>query len=99
MQVAIEIPYIIVQVLFFTTIVYTMAGFQLVISKFLWFLLFMMLCFVYFTLFGMMAVVLTPIQDAAALLSFLIFILWNLFSGFTLPRKVTNLKLHHHLLA
>ncbi|XP_020691517.1 ABC transporter G family member 45 isoform X1 [Dendrobium catenatum] len=87
-QVAIEIPYIIVQVLIFSSTVYTMAGFQLVVSKFLWFVLFMLLSFFYFTLFGMMAVALTPIQDVAALLSFLIFILWNLFSGFMLPRKL-----------
>ncbi|XP_020576479.1 ABC transporter G family member 45-like isoform X2 [Phalaenopsis equestris] len=87
-QVAIEIPYVTIQVLIFSSIVYTMVGFQLVISKFLWFVLFILLSFAYFTLYGMMAVALTPIQDAAALLSFLIFILWNLFSGFMLPRKM-----------
>ncbi|KAK8963782.1 ABC transporter G family member 39 [Platanthera guangdongensis] len=87
-QVAVEIPYIIVQVLVFSSVVYPMAGFQLVISKFLWFMFFMLLSFVYFTLYGMMAVALTPIQDIAALFSFLIFIFWNLFSGFIIPRKM-----------
>ncbi|KAG0460355.1 hypothetical protein HPP92_020243 [Vanilla planifolia] len=87
-QVAIEIPYIVVQVLIFSSIVYTMAGFQPAISKFLWFAFFMLLSFVYFTLFGMMTVALMPTQEIAALISFLIFILWNVFSGFIIPRKM-----------
>lgn len=88
MKVAAEIPYVTAQVLIFSIIVYPMIGFQLQATKFFWFLLIMLLCFIYFVLFGMMTVALTPSQEIAAGLSFLIFELWNVFSGFVIPVKV-----------
>ncbi|KAJ6851228.1 ABC transporter G family member 45-like isoform X4 [Iris pallida] len=87
-QVTIEIPYIVVQVIAFSVIVYPMIGFQVEVAKFLWFILFMLFSFIYFTVFGMMTVALTPSQEIAAVLSFLIYVLWNIFSGFIIPRKM-----------
>lgn len=85
---AIEIPYMIVQVLVFSVIVYPMIGYQFTVAKFFWFIFFMVLSFMYFTLYGMMTVAVTPNLEIAAGLSFLIFILWNVFSGFVIPRRV-----------
>lgn len=85
---AIEIPYMIVQVLMFSVIVYPMIGFQFTVAKFFWFTFFMVLSFMYYTLYGMMTVAVTPNLEIAAGLSFLIFILWNVFSGFVIPRRV-----------
>ncbi|WOL13083.1 ABC transporter G family member 45 [Canna indica] len=87
-QVAIEVPYIILQTLIFSAIVYPMIGFPIIASKFFWFTLFLFLSFIYFVLFGMMTVALTPNQEIAAVLSFFLFILWNIFSGFFVPRKM-----------
>ncbi|XP_077235594.1 ABC transporter G family member 45-like [Tasmannia lanceolata] len=85
-QVAIEIPYIIIQVLIFSLIAYPMMGFQWAALKFFWFISLMFLNFMYFVLFGMVTVALTPNQEIAAILSFFFYVLWNLFSGFFIPR-------------
>lgn len=90
---AVEIPYIILQVVIFSFIAYPMIGFQFMAMKFIWFMLFTMLSFTYFTLYGMMAVALTPTQEIAAILSFLIFVLWNVFSGFIVSRKVHKIPI------
>ncbi|XP_020531339.1 ABC transporter G family member 39 isoform X2 [Amborella trichopoda] len=90
-QVVIEIPYIVIQVLLFVLIVYPMIGFSWMGAKFLWFTLFMLLSIIYFTLFGMMTVALTPTQELAGILSFLVFILWNIFSGFYIARPMIPL--------
>ncbi|XP_044978700.1 ABC transporter G family member 45-like [Hordeum vulgare subsp. vulgare] len=87
-QVAIELPYMLVQSFIFATIVYTMIGFQMAANKFFWFLLYMVLSYMYYTLFGMMTVALTPNIEIASGLSFLIFIFWNIFSGFIIGREM-----------
>ncbi|XP_004956470.1 ABC transporter G family member 45 isoform X2 [Setaria italica] len=87
-QIAVEIPYIFIQVFIFSATVYPMAGFELTVTKFLWFVIYMILSFIDFTLFGMMVVALTPNEEIAAVLSFFIFMIWNSFSGFILPRKM-----------
>eukprot|EP00268_Persea_americana_P059369 TRINITY_DN7275_c2_g1_i2.p1 TRINITY_DN7275_c2_g1~~TRINITY_DN7275_c2_g1_i2.p1 ORF type:complete len:1223 (-),score=195.79 TRINITY_DN7275_c2_g1_i2:74-3238(-) len=87
-QVTIEIPYLIIEVLVFTLIVYPMIGFPWEVAKFLWFTFFMLLDFTYYVLFGMMAVSLTPNREIAAILSFFLFVVWNLFSGFYIPRQM-----------
>lgn len=87
-QVAIELPYMLVQVFVFAAIVYPMIGFQMTASKFFWFVLYMALSFMYYTLYGMMTVALTPSTEIAAGLSFLIFIFWNVFSGFIIGREL-----------
>ncbi|KAJ4803787.1 ABC transporter G family member 45 [Rhynchospora pubera] len=87
-QMLIELPYMIVMVLIFSLIIYPMIGFQFTVAKFLWFILFMTLSFMYYTLYGMMCVALTPNVEIAGGLSFLVFMLWNIFSGFIIPRKM-----------
>jgi ABC-type multidrug transport system permease subunit len=42
----------------------------------------------YYTLLAMVTMALTPNVEIANALSFLIFIFWNVFSGFIIPRKV-----------
>ncbi|VAI10382.1 unnamed protein product [Triticum turgidum subsp. durum] len=87
-QMAIELPYILVQVLVFASIVYPMIGFQMTTVKFFWFVLYMTLSFMYYTLYGMMTVALTPNLEMAAGLSFLIYVFWNVFSGFIIGREL-----------
>ncbi|TVU11149.1 hypothetical protein EJB05_44716, partial [Eragrostis curvula] len=87
-QIAVEIPYMLTQVVIFSAIVYPMVGFQLTITKFLWFVLYMIMSFMDYTLYGMMVVALTPNIEIAAGLSFLIFMIWNVFSGFIVARKM-----------
>nr|ACL54293.1 unknown [Zea mays] len=90
-------PYMLVQVLIFSSIVYPMIGFQLSAAKFFWFFLYLVMSFMYYTLYGMMTVALTPNIEIAMGLSFLIFIFWNVFSGFIIAREV--LITHTHLMS
>lgn len=85
-QVSIEMVYIVIQTFVYTLILYVMIGFEPTAIKFLWFYYFVMMSFVYFTLYGMMLIALTPgIQVAAISMGFFMS-LWNLFSGFLIPR-------------
>ncbi|KAJ7531928.1 hypothetical protein O6H91_14G065000 [Diphasiastrum complanatum] len=85
-QVVIEIPYIFVQAVIYGVLVYSMVGFEWTVAKFLWFMFFMYFTFLYFTFYGMMAVAATPNEELAAILSSAFYGLWNLFSGFLVPR-------------
>ena len=85
---AVELPYMLVQVFIFAATVYPMIGFQMIAVKVFWFVLYMVLSFMYYTLLGMMTVALTPNIEIASGLSFLIFIFWNVFSGFLVAREV-----------
>ncbi|CAN6545235.1 unnamed protein product [Malus baccata var. baccata] len=87
-QVTIEIPYVFVQALFYSVIVYATIGFEWTVAKFLWYLFFMYFTFLYFTYYGMMGVALTPDQHIAAISSSSFYAIWNLFSGFIIPRTV-----------
>ncbi|KAL9440125.1 hypothetical protein AB3S75_018895 [Citrus x aurantiifolia] len=85
-QVVIELPHIFIQAVIYGVIVYAMIGFDWTVSKFLWYLLFMYLTFLYFTLYGMMTVAVTPNHNIAAIIASAFYVLWNLFSGFIIPR-------------
>ncbi|XP_077211741.1 pleiotropic drug resistance protein 1-like [Tasmannia lanceolata] len=85
-QVVIEIPYIFVQTIVYGLIVYAMVGFDWTASKFFWYLFFMYCTFLYFTFYGMMSVALTPNHHIASVVSIAFYALWNLFSGFMIPR-------------
>ncbi|KAL6967672.1 ABC transporter G member 31 [Sarracenia purpurea var. burkii] len=82
----VEIPYIAVQTLIFGLITYFMINFERTVGKFFLYLLFMFLTFTYFTFYGMMAVGLTPTQQLAAVISSAFYSLWNLLSGFLVPK-------------
>lgn len=85
-QVLIEIPYTILQTVIYGSIVFSMMNFPWSAAKFFWFLYFMFCTFIYFTYYGMMIVSLTPGAAFAAIVSAFFYCLWNLFSGFMIPR-------------
>ncbi|XP_057868467.2 ABC transporter G family member 39 [Cryptomeria japonica] len=85
-QVAIEVPYVLVQSVVYTLLVYTMIGFQWTAVKFFWFLFFMYFTLLYFTFFGMVTVAMTPNFHVAAIISSAFYSTWNLFCGFMIPR-------------
>ncbi|PRQ25688.1 putative pleiotropic drug resistance protein PDR/CDR [Rosa chinensis] len=85
-QVAIELPYIFAQTILYGVIVYAMIGFEWTVTKFLWYLFFMYFTFLYFTFYGMMGVAFTPNQHVAAISSSAFYAVWNVFSGFLIPR-------------
>ncbi|OMO57948.1 hypothetical protein COLO4_34962 [Corchorus olitorius] len=85
-QVAIEIPYTIVQVAIYGVIVYAMMGYEWTVSKFFlntYFMLVTVLCYIYY---GIMIVSVSPNQPTAAALSAVLYTMWSLFSGFIIPR-------------
>lgn len=90
MQVVIELPYVFIQTVIYGVIVYTMIGFDWTISKFFWYIFFMYFTFLYFTFYGMMTVGFTPNHHIAAIVSSSFFAIWNLFSGFIIPRTVSS---------
>ena len=89
MQVVIELPYIFVQTIIYGVIVYAMIGFDWTVSKFFWYIFFMYFTFLYFTFYGMMAVAVTPNHNISAIVSSAFYAIWNLFSGFIIPRTVS----------
>ncbi|KAL4188327.1 hypothetical protein AMTRI_Chr08g159510 [Amborella trichopoda] len=84
----VEIPYIAVQTLLFGGITYFMIGFERTLVKFLLYMLFMFLTFSYFAFYGMMAVGLTSSQHLSAVVSSAFYSLWNLLSGFLVPKPM-----------
>ncbi|KAF8035907.1 hypothetical protein BT93_C1817 [Corymbia citriodora subsp. variegata] len=85
-QVIIEIPYIFLQTVIYGVIVYSMIGFEWTASKFFWYIFYMFFSLLYFTYYGMMSVAVTPNHNIAAITSSAFYAIWNLFSGFIVPR-------------
>lgn len=85
-QVAIEIVYVAIQTCIYSILLYSMIGFHWQAGKFFLFYYFVLMCFVYFTLYGMMLVALTPNYQIAAITMSFFLNFWNLFSGFMVPR-------------
>ncbi|KAL0323901.1 UNVERIFIED_CONTAM: Pleiotropic drug resistance protein 1 [Sesamum calycinum] len=85
-QAAVELPNLLIQTLVYGVIVYAMIGFEWTVAKFLWYLFFMYFTLLYFTLYGMMTVAVTPNHNIAAIISSAFYALWNLFSGFIIPK-------------
>lgn len=85
-QILIELPYILVQTTIYGVLVYAMIGFEWTAAKFFWYIFFMYFTFLYYTAYGMMAIALTPTQHVAAIISSAFYIIWNLFSGFLIPK-------------
>ncbi|CAL9782849.1 unnamed protein product [Musa acuminata subsp. burmannicoides] len=82
----VEIPYILLQTIIFGLITFFMINYERTLVKFILYCLFMFLTFMYFTFYGMMAVGLTPTQQLAAVISSSCYSLWNLLSGFLIPK-------------
>ncbi|CAH9092037.1 unnamed protein product [Cuscuta epithymum] len=85
-----EVPYVLGQAIIYSGIVYSMIGFEWRGGKFWWYLLIMFLTFLYSDFLGMMSVAMTPNLDTASIFSIACFGIWNLFSGFLIPRPVSN---------
>ncbi|KAG5572720.1 hypothetical protein H5410_062486 [Solanum commersonii] len=79
------IPYIIIETTYYTLIVYTMVGFELISAKFFWFYLVTFFSFLYFTYFGMMTIAITPNHNVASIFAATFFSLFNLLSCFFIP--------------
>jgi hypothetical protein len=67
-----------------------MIGFEWTAAKFFWYLFFMYFTLLYFTYYGMMCVGLTPNYNIASIVSTAFYNIWNLFSGFFIPRPVSS---------
>ncbi|WZZ57598.1 hypothetical protein YC2023_057705 [Brassica napus] len=85
-QVTCELPYVFIQTTYYSLIVYGMVGFEWKASKFLWFLFINYSSFLYWTYYGMMTVSLTPNQQVASIFASAFYGIFNLFSGFFIPR-------------
>lgn len=88
----IELPYVFVQAMPYGVIIYAMIHFQWNAAKLFWFLLYMYFTGLYYTLFGMMALAVTPNQHIASIVTSATIALWNLFAGFSIPRTVSLSK-------
>ncbi|KAH9290325.1 hypothetical protein KI387_034442 [Taxus chinensis] len=84
-QVAIELPYVLIQSLVYGSVVYSLTALEWTAVKFVWYLFFMYFGFLSYTFFGIMTVALTPNHNLASIVSIPFFLLWNLFSGFMIP--------------
>lgn len=87
-QVIVEIPYVFFQTTYYTLIVYAMVSFEWTAAKYFWFFFIHFFTFLYFTYLGLMTVSLTPNDQLASILTSAFYSLFNLFSGFFIPRPV-----------
>uniref|UniRef100_A0A2C9UZ79 ABC transporter domain-containing protein n=2 Tax=Manihot esculenta TaxID=3983 RepID=A0A2C9UZ79_MANES len=85
-QVISELPYVLVQTTYYTVIVYAMVAFEWTAAKFFWFYFISFLSFLYFTYYGMMTASLSPNLQVAAIFAAAFYAVFNLFSGFFIPR-------------
>jgi len=69
-------------------LVYAMIGFEWTAAKFFWYLFFMFFTLLYFTFYGMMSVAITPNHHVASIVAAAFYALWNLFSGYIVPKPV-----------
>ncbi|KDD75002.1 ABC-2 type transporter [Helicosporidium sp. ATCC 50920] len=81
-QGVVELPYILVQTVVYSAIVYWMMAFIPSAAKFFWFCFFFGLTLIFFTAFGLLCVALTPDIAIASLFSSFFFGFWNLICGF-----------------
>nr|QVT92343.1 ABC transporter [Salvia miltiorrhiza] len=88
-QMVLEIPYCFGQAAIYGVIVYAMVGFEWTVAKFLWFIYFMFFTLLYFVIYGMMAVAMTPNHHIANIVSYTFYGFWNVFSGFIVSRLLT----------
>ncbi|XXG90712.1 hypothetical protein AAC387_Pa12g2411 [Persea americana] len=85
-QIAIEIPYIIIQSLIFGIITYFSVGFHYSVYKLLWYLGTVFFTVLYFTYLGMLIISVSPSIQVATVYSSTFFIMSNVFTGFLIPR-------------
>jgi ABC-type multidrug transport system ATPase subunit/ABC-type multidrug transport system permease subunit len=81
----VEVPYVMAQTAVYTAIVYSMIGFEWSAPKLWWFALFELLTLLTFTMYGQLAVALTPNVQLASVVSSFWYSFFNLFAGFIIP--------------
>ncbi|PSC69376.1 ATP-binding cassette transporter isoform B [Micractinium conductrix] len=81
----VEIPYLAVQCVIYSCIVYWMVGFAAEAAKFFWFVFIFGLTLMIFTAYGIMGINLTPDKGLAGLFTSFFFGFWNLLCGFLIP--------------
>ncbi|KAK4754744.1 hypothetical protein SAY87_008501 [Trapa incisa] len=86
-QVVVEIPYTLFQAIIFSTIIYTMMGFEWTPTKLLSNLYFNFIILLSYIYYGMMIIAASPNQETAGIISGLIYTAWTLFSGLVIPRE------------
>ncbi|PUZ75756.1 hypothetical protein GQ55_1G232600 [Panicum hallii var. hallii] len=84
-QAAIEIPYVFIQVLLFTLIVYPLTGYYWTAHKFIWFFYTTFCSTLSFVYVGLLLVSITPNVQVATILASFFNTMQTLFSGFILP--------------
>lgn len=67
-QVLVELPYVAIQALLYGTVTYMLVQFEMVASKFWWYILFTFLTILFFTYYGMMSVAISSNIQLAAIL-------------------------------
>ncbi|KAI9109364.1 hypothetical protein K1719_019418 [Acacia pycnantha] len=85
-QVVTEIPYVLVQAVYYSLLVYAMVSFEWAADKFFWFFFVCFFSFLYFTYYVMMTVSIAPNHQVAAIFAAAFYGLFNIFSGFFIPR-------------
>lgn len=85
-QVLIEFPYVLVQATMYGLITYAMLQFEWTAAKFFWYFYILYISLLIYTFYGMMMVALTPNFILASIVSAFFYTLFNLFTGFLIPR-------------
>lgn len=81
----VEVPYLIVQAVVYSALVYWIVGFQANAGKFFWFLGVMIFTLFYWTFFGIQNVHITPSLSIANAFTSFCFGVWDLFCGYYKP--------------
>ncbi|CAI0410734.1 unnamed protein product [Linum tenue] len=91
-QVSIEATYVAIQTFVYCVILFLMIGYPWHLANFLWYYFFICMSFIYFALYGMMLVALTPGYQIAAITMSFFLTTWNIFSGFIILRTLGNIE-------
>lgn len=89
LQVAIELPYALLQAILYGLVTYSMMGYHWSADKFFWYLFASLCTFLYFTYYGMLAVSISPNAQVAGIIGSAFYSIFNLFSGFLIPKPVS----------
>uniref|UniRef100_J3NCE9 ABC transporter domain-containing protein n=1 Tax=Oryza brachyantha TaxID=4533 RepID=J3NCE9_ORYBR len=84
-QIAMEVPYVLVQLVLFMSIAYPMIGYAWTGVKFFWFFYTMFFTLLYFLYIGMLLVSITPNVQVASIFASMFYTTQNLISGFIVP--------------
>jgi len=86
-QGTVETPFAFVQCLIYVPLTYFIIGFEYSAAKFFWYFLFVFVTLLYYTFYGLMAVVLSPSIQLSSVASTLFYAIWSLFAGFLISRN------------